>query len=42
MAYAQMTPEEAKDHKPTVIFVDEDNKIVRKANYEKHGLLVEQ
>jgi aspartate 1-decarboxylase len=37
MAYAQMTPEEAKDHKPTVIFVDEDNKIVRKANYEKHG-----
>ena len=42
MAYAQMTPEEARDHKPTVIFVDEDNKIVRKANYEKHGLLVEQ
>ena len=42
MAYAQMTPEEAKDHNPTVIFVDEDNKIVRKANYEKHGLLVEQ
>ena len=42
MAYAQMTPEEAKDHKPTVIFVDEDKKIVRKANYEKHGLLVEQ
>ena len=42
MAYAQMTPEEAKDHKPTVIFVDEDNKIVRKANYEKHGLLKEQ
>ncbi len=42
MAYVQMTPEEARDHKPTVIFVDEDNKIVRKANYEKHGLLVEQ
>ena len=42
MAYAQMTPEEAKDHKPTVIFVDEDHKIVRKANYETHGLLVEQ
>lgn len=42
MAYAQMTPEEARVHKPTVIFVDEDNKIVRKANYEKHGLLVEQ
>ena len=42
MAYAQVTPEEAKTHKPTVLFVDQDNKIVRKANYEKHGLLVEQ
>jgi aspartate 1-decarboxylase len=42
MAYAQMTPEEAKTHKPIVLFVDEDNKIVRKANYEKHGLLIEQ
>ena len=42
MAYAQMTPEEAKTHKPTVLFVDDENKIVRKANYEKHGLLVEQ
>ena len=42
MAYAQMTPEEAKSHKPAVLFVDQDNKIVRKANYEKHGLLVEQ
>ena len=42
MAYAQMTPEEAKTHKPTVLFVDENNRIVRKANYEKHGLLKEQ
>ena len=42
MAYAQMTPEEAKSHKPAVLFVDQDNKIVRTANYEKHGLLVEQ
>ena len=42
MAYAQMTPEEAKTHKPTVLFVDDGNKIVRKANYEKHGLLIEQ
>lgn len=42
MAYAQMTPDEARDHKPTVLFVDEHNKLVRKANYEKHGLLVEQ
>jgi aspartate 1-decarboxylase len=42
MAYAQMTPDEAREHKPTVLFVDEHNKVVRKANYEKHGLLVEQ
>ena len=42
MAYANMTPEEAQEHKPTVLFVDEHNKLVRKANYEKHGLLKEQ
>ena len=42
MAYAQMTPEEAKNHKPIVLFVDDNNKIARKANYEKHGLLAEQ
>ena len=42
MAYACMTPEEAREHKPTVLFVDEHNKLVRKANYEKHGLLKEQ
>ena len=42
MAYAYMTPEEAENHHPTVLFVDEDNNIVRKATYEKHGLLAEQ
>lgn len=42
MAYADMTPEEAKQHKPTVLFVNEKNEIVRKANYEKHGLLCDQ
>ena len=42
MAYAYMTPEEARTHKPTVLFVDENNQIVRKVNYEKHGLLKEQ
>ncbi len=39
MAYAQLTPEEAAVHKPTVVFVDENNKPTRIANYEKHGLL---
>ena len=42
MAYANMSPEEAAGHKPTVLFVDEKNNIVRKANYEKHGLLCDQ
>jgi aspartate 1-decarboxylase len=39
MAYADMTPDEAVNHMPTVLFVDEKNNIVRKANYEKHGKL---
>jgi aspartate 1-decarboxylase len=42
MAYATMTPEEAEVHRPVVLFVDDDNNIVRKATYEKHGLLAEQ
>ena len=36
MCYCQMTPEEAKDHKPKVVFVDEQNHISRVTNYEKH------
>ncbi|MGM9713327.1 MAG: aspartate 1-decarboxylase [Prevotella sp.] len=42
MAYANMTPAEAATHKPVVLFVDDNNAIVRKANYEKHGLLTDQ
>ena len=34
-----MTPEEAKEHKPKVVFVDENNKIARLTNYEKYGKL---
>ena len=41
MAYAMLTPDEARDHKPTVLFVDGDNRLVRKANYEKHGQLID-
>ena len=37
MCYAQMTPEEAKEHHPKVVFVDDENKIARVTNYEKHG-----
>lgn len=39
MSYAQMTPEEVKDNKPKVVFVDDENKITRLTNYEKHGKL---
>ena len=39
MCYCGMTPEEAKVNKPNVVFVDDDNKIVRVTNYEKHGRL---
>lgn len=39
MAYGNFTPEEAKEHKPAVVFVDEENHISRVTNYEKHGLL---
>lgn len=41
MAYALLTPDEARDHKPTVLFVDADNRMTRKANYEKHGQLID-
>lgn len=41
MAYAQMTPEEAKEHHPKVVFVDDQNQTVRVTNYEKHGKLTE-
>ena len=41
MCYAQMPPEEAKEHKPYVVFVDDDNKIKTISRYEKHGLLTE-
>ena len=39
MCYAHYDSEEAKEHKPQVVFVDDENKISRVTNYEKHGLL---
>ena len=39
MCYCQITSEEAKEHHPNVVFVDENNKPVRVTTYEKHGLL---
>lgn len=37
MAYAQVSPEEAKELRPTVLFVDGKNQVTKVTNYEKHG-----
>lgn len=39
MAYAVMDEKEIKTNPPKVVFVDDDNKIVRTTRYEKHGSL---
>ena len=39
MCYAQMSEQEAKEHKPYVVFTDEDNHIASISRYVKHGLL---
>ncbi len=42
MCYCSVDADEAKDHKPNVVFVDESNKINRISKYEKHGKLIDQ
>ena len=37
MCYCQVTPEEAKTHRPHVVFVDENNQISEVTQYELHG-----
>lgn len=37
MAYCSMDAAEAGEHKPTVVFVDDNNKISQISSYEKHG-----
>lgn len=39
MCYCEMSPIEAEVHKPKVVFVGDNNEILRKTNYEKHGRL---
>ncbi|MDY3030212.1 MAG: aspartate 1-decarboxylase [Clostridia bacterium] len=39
MAYADMTPQEAADNPPTVLFLDDKNAVQRITRYEKHGRL---
>ena len=41
MAFAQMGPEEAASYKPKVVLVNEDNSILRIADYEAHGRLAD-
>ena len=41
MCYCQMTPEEVKEHKPKVVFVDDENKIAKVSSYEKYGTLTQ-
>ncbi|MCD8096148.1 MAG: aspartate 1-decarboxylase [Ruminococcus sp.] len=41
MAYADVTEQEAKENPPKVVFVDEHNRILKIARYEKHGTLEE-
>jgi len=37
MTYCQIDKEEAKDFKPTVVFVDESNTVIEIAQHEIHG-----
>lgn len=39
MAYALFDEKEANSHKPNVVLVNEENKIIKTAHYEKHGIL---
>lgn len=42
MAYVWLNEQELEHYAPTVVFVDDDNKALHVANYEKHGLLMDQ
>ena len=42
MCYCQMSPEEVKEHKLKVVFVDDENKIVKVSSYEKYGTLTQE
>ena len=39
MAYCQVDSNEAKELKPKVVFVEEDNSIKEVTRYEKHGVI---
>lgn len=37
MSYCMLSPEEARTHKPCVVFVDGNNAIKKVTHYERHG-----
>ena len=39
MAYAQLSQEEAKQHRPTVVLVDKENNVSKVGNYEANGII---
>lgn len=39
MSYCQLNQDEARDHKPRVVFLEEENNISEITNYERHGML---
>lgn len=41
MNYALYTREESEADPPKVVFVDENNKIIRQTRYEKHGRMID-
>lgn len=41
MCYAQLEEKEAETHKPRVVFVDDNNNIIKETLYEKHGRLAD-
>jgi aspartate 1-decarboxylase len=41
MSYANMTPEEAQEHKPTIVILDSNNQPKEILHETKHGLTYE-
>lgn len=39
MAYAQISQEEASQHRPTVVLVDKENIVTKVGNYEANGII---
>ena len=40
MAYCILNSEEAREHKPKVVFVNKNNQIEKTSSYEKHGEII--